>query len=135
MTTTINYEEKKRIHANAKVSASVNVNTVTRTNTTVAIACITGITDDTTLNELISLANNAIEKPKTTLKFATLRNKCRNCIASFKNAMFDLRVYDCGYAGYNQTAQQFTLMIPKLYTSRKKLRGKFAGRCRRLVQT
>ena len=120
-TTTINYDEKKRIHANAKVSASVNATAATAGNATVAIACITGITDETTLNELIAFArNNAIEKPKATPTFATLRNKCRcgeyHCVAGLKDAMFDLRVYDCGYVGYESYGRTTVIDLDEIFT-------------------
>ena len=132
MTTTINnnYDEKK-IHANA--TATARRNTTAKTNfapastaskatvATVVISSITGITDDTTLNELIALArNNAIEKPKTTPKFATLRNKCRlgecHCVASLKDSMFDLRVYDCGYAGYESFGRTTVIDLDEIFT-------------------
>lgn len=115
--TTINnnreHNNEKRIHANA--SASVNaVNAVNSNN-------VGAITGDTTLNELIALArNNAIEKPKATPKFATLRNKCRrgecHCVASLKDAMFDLRVYDCGYAGYESYGRTTVIDLDEIFT-------------------
>ena len=115
-TTTINnnYNEKK-IHANAAAAATAT--TAARRNAGVkataktandAIVAITGfigladITDKTTLNELIALArNNAIEKPKTTPKFATLRKNNR-CVAVYQSEdhRCNLFVYDNGYAGY-----------------------------------
>ncbi|MBR0185287.1 MAG: sigma-70 family RNA polymerase sigma factor [Synergistaceae bacterium] len=135
MTTTINnnYDEKK-LHANAAAVATAKATTrrnagarataKTANDANVSIIGfigLPGITDDTTLNELIALArNNAIEKPKTTPKFATLRNKCRlgecHCIASLKNSMFDLRVYDCGYAGYESYGRTTVIDLDEIFT-------------------
>ena len=115
MTTTINnnYDEKK-LHANASTASKATV-------AITGFIGLSGITDDTTLNELIALArNNAIEKPKTTPKFATLRNKCRcgecHCVASLKNSMFDLRVYDCGYAGYESYGRTTVIDLDEIFT-------------------
>ena len=108
------HNNEKRIHANA----SASVNAVNSNN----VGAITGaITGDTTLNELIALArNNAIEKPKATPKFVTLRNKCRrgecHCVASLKDAMFDLRVYDCGYAGYESYGRTTVIDLDEIFT-------------------
>ena len=142
MTTTVNYDEK-RINANAATATRINTTAKTGTKTgrktsakahfapsatvndaTVAITSfigLTGITEDTTLNELIALArNNAVEKPKATPKFATLRNKCRHgechCVASLKGAMFDLRVYDCGYAGYESYGRTTVIDLDEIFT-------------------
>ena len=134
MTTKINnnYDEKK-LHANATATATTRTNAGAKTNfapastadkatvATVVISSITGINDNTPLNELIALArNNAIEKPKATPKFATLRNKCRcgecHCVASLKNSMFDLRVYDCGYAGYESYGRTTVIDLDEIFT-------------------
>ena len=133
MTTTINnnYDEKK-LHANAATVAAATTRTnagarATAKNANGATVTITGfiglpgINDDTPLNELIALArNSAIEKPKTTPKFATLRNKCRlgecHCVASLKDSMFDLRVYDCGYAGYESFGRTTVIDLDEIFT-------------------
>ena len=122
MTTTINYNEKKKIHANTAATATATAKNAN--DATIAITGfigLSGINDDTTLNELIALArNNAIEKPKATPKFATLRNKCRcgeyHCVASLKNSMFDLRVYDCGYAGYESYGRTTVIDLDEIFT-------------------
>ena len=132
--TTTNYDEK-RIHANAKATATRRTNTTAEAHFATAgkatanasnvnitgFIRLPGITDDTTLNELITLArNNAVEKPKNTPKFATLRNKCRcgeyHCVASLKGSMFDLRVYDCGYAGYESYGRTTVIDLDEIFT-------------------
>ena len=147
MTTTVNYDEK-RIHANAaatrtnttakaeaktraKASAKTHfapaataITAATSSNPTVAVSSfigITGISENTPLNELIALArNNAVEKPKATPKLSILRKKCRcgecHCVASLKGAMLDLRVYDCGYAGYESYGRTTVIDLDEIFT-------------------
>ena len=121
MMTTTNYDEK-RIHANAAARARATAKNAN--GATVAITDfigLPGITEDTTLNELIALArNNAVEKPKATPKLSILRKKCRcgecHCVASLKDAMFDLRVYDCGYAGYESYGRTTVIDLDEIFT-------------------
>ena len=144
MTTTVNYDEK-RIHANAaatrtnttakaeaKTRAKASAKThfapaataATSSNPTVAVSSfigITGISENTPLNELIALArNNAVEKPKATPKLSILRKKCRcgecHCVASLKGEMLDLRVYDCGYAGYESYGRTTVIDLDEIFT-------------------
>ena len=115
------YQAAKAANATSGVGTVNVINAETRVVIDVIEPAL-NITVETTLNELIALArNNAVEKPETTPKFGTLRKKCRSgeyhCIASLKaDAMFELYVYDCGYAGYESYGKTTVIDLDEIFT-------------------